>query len=167
MIESYKIWDLRRITGFCRSADAFQDGPFSRHYTFMFLGQAYPGSRFVLTVRDDEEEWYGSFTRFYSKLYGENGGLPTAADLRKAWRNPERTVWDNMTARMHLDESVPYDRDILTDYYLQHNRMVMDYFRFRDNLLVINVKDSRSYTGFCKFLQVTPLYDSFPWENRT
>lgn len=165
LIESYKIRDFDNIIKFCKKADAFQDAPFSWHYTFIFLDQAYPGSKFILTVRDNEDEWYKSFIKFHSKLYGENGKLPTTEKLKTAYRNSKRTVWENMNARMKMDESNPYNEKRLTAYYLTHNKMVIDYFRFKNNLLIINLKDKNSYSTFCKFINVKKLYDEFPWEN--
>jgi hypothetical protein len=67
--------DFRRIVRYCRTARFFQDAPFSYPYTFIALDQAFPGSKFILTVRDNAEQWYNSLIRFHGKLWG-NGNTP-------------------------------------------------------------------------------------------
>ncbi|MFW6046624.1 MAG: sulfotransferase [Candidatus Woesearchaeota archaeon] len=62
--------DFKRFIRYCRKAEFFQDVPFSLPYTFIVMDQAFPGSKFILTVRDDEEQWYHSLTRFHEKLWG-------------------------------------------------------------------------------------------------
>ena len=167
LLESYGKRQFADIIRFCKSADAFQGAPFSWHYTFMFLEQAFPDARFVLTIRDNEDVWYDSLVRFHTRIFGKNGAVPTEADLRAAKRAKGRTAWDNMNIRHEMIPGDPYNRDMLTAYYRDHNRMVKDYFRFKDNLLVINLKDQGAYQAFCNFIGSKPLYEHFPWENRT
>lgn len=71
------------IIKYCQSAQVFQDAPFSWPETFKHLDQAYPGSKFILTVRDNADQWHQSITRFHSKRFG-NGHLPSADQLRNA-----------------------------------------------------------------------------------
>ena len=52
------------IIAFARTAQLFQDIPFALPFTFQALDQPFPGSKFILSVRRDAEEWYGSLTRF-------------------------------------------------------------------------------------------------------
>ena len=166
LIGSYAQRRFSNIAAFCRSADAFQDAPFSWQYTFMFLDQVFPDARFILSIRDSEEQWYNSLLRFHSKVFGQNGAIPTEDDLKRAQRAEGRTAWDNFNVRHALIPGDPYNRHVLQTYYHDHNRMVMDYFRFRDNLLVINLSEPNAYQNFCTFLGEKPLYDRFPWENR-
>lgn len=167
LIESYAQRKFQDIVQFCHTADAFQDAPFSWHYTFMFLDQAFPDAKFILTVRNSADEWYESLVRFHSKVFGQDGAIPTEDDLKRAQRGEGRTAWDNFNVRHELPPNDPYNKEVLQTYYRNHNRMVMDYFRFRSNLLVINLSQPDSYQTFCTFLDEKPLYDSFPWENRT
>ena len=53
--------DFKRIIRYCHTAEFFQDAPFSYPYTFIALDQAFPGSKFILTLRDNADEWYYSF----------------------------------------------------------------------------------------------------------
>lgn len=45
-----------RIVKYCKTADAFQDVPFSLDYTYQVLGYAFLGSKLILTVRNSAEE---------------------------------------------------------------------------------------------------------------
>ena len=55
LIDDWAKRDFRRIIKYCRTADAFQDIPFSLNFTFQAVDAAFPGSKFILSVRDDAE----------------------------------------------------------------------------------------------------------------
>ncbi len=167
LIESYKNRDFNTIIKFCKTAEAFQDAPFSWHNTFMFLDQAFNDAKFILTVRDSAEIWYESFVNFHSKRFGTDGKKPTELELKNAKRTSKRTVWDNLNIRHNLENNGPYEKKMLIQYYNDHNRIVKDYFRFKDNLLIINLKNKDAYEKYCEFLGVEQLYENFPWENKT
>ncbi len=166
LIEAYKIRDFKKIRDFCKNADAFQDAPFSWHYTGIFMDLYFKKAKFILTIRDDEEQWYKSLTQFHSKILGLDR-LPNSNDLKLAKRSKDRTMWDNFNVRHDISNDDPYNEERLKKYYLDHNRMIIDYFRFKKNLLVINLSHEDSYSRFCDFLEVKPLYEKFPWENKT
>ncbi len=164
-MEDYAVRDLSGLIRFCKGADAFQDAPFSCWHTFIILDQAFPGSKFILTERNNAEEWYGSLLRFHSKRFGKDGRVPTAEDLRNAKRGEGRSPYANFKLRFGVSDSNMYDKELLTDYYELHNRMVKDYFRFRNDLLVLNLEEEDSYRRFCRFLNLRPRLDDFPKTN--
>ena len=51
LIHDWAKRDFKEIVKFCRSADAFQDIPFSNDFTYEILDYAFPDSKFILTVR--------------------------------------------------------------------------------------------------------------------
>ncbi|TDT43465.1 hypothetical protein DES49_1282 [Halospina denitrificans] len=159
--------NFQPIINYCKTAQVFQDVPFSYPETYKYLDKAYPGSKFILTVRDDAEQWYQSITRYHAKNFGKNGCIPTAGDLKAA-----RYVWPGFmynVVRVHgTPDSDPYNKDIMISHYLRYNRDVMEYFKNRpDDLLVINVSEKGAYQKFENFLDVDSPYDNFPWANRT
>lgn len=159
--------DFRRVIRYCNTAQFFQDVPFSLPYTYIVLDHAFPGSKFILTVRDDAEQWYTSLTRFHSRLWGDEKSPPNSKDLKKA-----DYIYKGFPfhSRMHVNnvtEEAPYNKDVLMDYYEIHNKNVKDYFRFRsDDLLLINLRVENSYQQFCKFLKIKQTKNQFPWENK-
>src|SRR5690606_32403789 len=70
----FKDWykrDFKKIIALAKTADAFQDAPFSFPFTFIALDQHFPNAKFILTVRDSPEQWYKSLTTFHSKLWSD------------------------------------------------------------------------------------------------
>ena len=80
-------WYIRRfdrIISLVKTADFFQDTPFSLPYTYVVLDQYFPNAKFILTIRDSADQWYQSLVRFHSKIWSpSNASLaPTADDLK-------------------------------------------------------------------------------------
>lgn len=161
--------DFAPIIAFCKSAQAFQDSPFSFPDTFIALDKAFPRSKFILTVRDDENQWYRSITRFHSKLWGDGDGTPpTKKQLQAAFNSYKGRPWDVNQALFQTPEDAPYDEKILKDFYVEYNKSVVEYFSDRpEDFLVVNVANDGDYRKFIDFLGVKSLADDFPWENRT
>lgn len=163
----YFAGDFGPIIRYCKSAQVFQDVPFSAPDTFRHLDKAFPGSKFILTVRDDAEQWYQSISRFHAKKWGRGGRVPTTEDLKEAVYIRKGAPYN--TVRLHgTPDDDPYNKEIMIAHYQRHNQDVMDYFRDRpDDLLVINVSDPTAYQRLVEFLGVNSPYDDFPWVNRT
>jgi len=154
------------IIKYCESAQVFQDVPFSWPETYKHLDKAYPGSKFLLTIRDDAEQWYNSITKFHAKVFG-NGDIPTSDDLRKA--NYVREGWMYDAVKLHgVPDDNMYHKETMINHYNYYNEGVRSYFKGREpDLLVINVSKKDGSQKFIYFLQVDSPYDAFPWENRT
>ena len=160
--------DFKNIIQYCRTAEFFQDVPFSYPYTFIAMDQAFDGSRFILTVRDSPEQWYDSLVRFHSKIYGKEGRVPTKEDLQQATYIYKGRPWDMKVLRGITPEDDSYNKEILINDYLQHNETVKDYFRHRpEDLLVLNVGEEDAYQKLAGFLGLTKSPTEFPWKNLT
>ena len=165
--DHYFTGEFDRIIDYCNSAQVFQDIPFSYPKTYQYLDKAYPNSKFILTVRDDEEQWYRSVTRFHAKLFGRNGNVPTFHDLQRA-KYIRQGFMTNITKIHGTTDLDPYNKDIMTHNYLHHNDEIIQYFKDRpDDLLVINIADKGAYAKFAKFLDLDIQEKDFPWENKT
>jgi tetratricopeptide (TPR) repeat protein len=144
--------DFTRILELCRTADAFQDVPFSLPFTFQALDMGFPGSKFILTVRDSPEQWFESVKRFHTRIVNK-GRLPTADDLREFVYHYKGYLWEAFVLNYGGDESHLYDKDIYIAHYLHHNRAVTEYFMHRsDDLLVLNVGEPDAMKKLCAFL---------------
>lgn len=155
------------IVKYCRTAQVFQDVPFSCPYLFVTLDQRFPGSRFILSVRNDPEQWYSSLIRFHAKLWGTDGQPPTAAELKRA-----PYLYEGFSYKMlefyGTTDSDPYHKETLIQHYLDHNRTVIDYFKHRpQDLLVVNLAEKGAYQRFIDFLGITSPFTDFPRENVT
>ncbi len=119
--------------------DAVQDNPWP--LVFRELDEQFPGSRFVLTVRNTDQ-WLASVVQHF-------GGKTT----------PMRT-WIYGVGDPVGNEEV-YRRRIE-----EHNQEVSAYFRDRpDDLLVLRIADGQGWEKLCPFLGVTTPDDPFPHAN--
>jgi len=156
LFESWLQRDYAPIIDFCRSADAFQDIPFSLDDTYKALDRAYPDARFVLTTRTSPEEWLRSLVRFHAGILGIIG-TPTIRHL-KDWTYRGETGWLWKVQR-HIfdirDEQDLYEPGRYLATYQKHIDDVTLHFANRHGkLLVLNVADSRSMPALCDFLGV-------------
>jgi hypothetical protein len=157
--------DFRPIINFACSADAFQDAPFSYPMTFMPLDQAFPNAKFILTVRDNTEQWYRSLLAFHGKIFAQ-GRMPIKEDLQMSTYCYPGFVWEAHRQVFNTPEDDIYNARILCAVYENHNYTVREYFRTKNNFLEINLSDHGAYLRTCEFLGKAASAVGFPWLNR-
>ena len=118
------------------------------------LDEAYPGSKFILTVRN-ENAWLRSVERLWSPAY-----------------NPSRWEWDiyPFSNRIHrvLYGRIDFDPAIFLARYRRHNAEVVEYFKGRPNdLLVLDMDCSDAWQELCRFLEVPKPEMAYPREYGT
>jgi hypothetical protein len=122
-----------------RQFDAFQDNPWP--LLFRDMDEEFPGSRFILTVRD-EEAWYDSALHFFGEgetpmrrlIYGAGAPAGNEAAYRARYR--------------------------------AHNREAMEYFAHRpSDLLVMDVTAGDGWERLCPFLGLDAPALPFPKAN--
>ncbi|MBW2662792.1 MAG: hypothetical protein JRD93_12570 [Deltaproteobacteria bacterium] len=159
-----------RIINFCYTADAFQDAPFGFPGLFKVLDSAFPNSKFILTVRDNESQWYDSLIRFHTKIWSsDKSRAPNVEDLAGSLYRYRGCALDMKKLFYNFPNIELYDEQYYKKQYLDHIKSVQDYFQDRDiDLLVINVAEIGSYQKLGAFLNLSvDENDSFPWRNRT
>lgn len=117
---------------------------------FRELDEAYPGSKFILTVRD-EQEWIASVRNHWSK------------------NNRFRAAWDTdpFTHRVHraLYGQKWFDETVFLERYRRHNAEVLEYFKDRQSdLLVMNMSAGAGWMRLCAFLGYPIPDESYPRE---
>lgn len=168
LIYAWGLRDYKRIINYCYSAQFFQDIPFSLPYTYMCLDQAFPGSKFILTLRDSPQEWYNSLTSFHGNMWGKDNRIPTKEDLQKSSYHKKGWAWEVNRLVFKTPDTDPYDKTQLIKFYEQHNENVIEYFRHRsEDLLILNVSDDKAYIKLCEFFNINKVEKEFPWENKT
>ena len=113
------------------------------------LDRAYPGSRFILTVRD-ERKWLRSVERLWDPAH-----------------NPDRCLWDvyPFSHRIHtaLYGRGDFDPDTFLARYRRHNSEVREYFRDRSgDLLVMDMDGGAGWRELCGFLNLPAPRVSYP-----
>jgi hypothetical protein len=132
---------LHRAMSIANDYDAFQDFPWALLYKQ--LDDKFPGSKFILTLRD-EECWFKSMVKHFG----------VRATPMREW------VY-----------GVPYprgQRDIYIQRYRSHNEEVKSYFQGRPNdLLVMNITEGDAWNVLCPFLGHAVPDADFPRANTT
>ncbi|MEK6334559.1 MAG: sulfotransferase [Acidobacteriota bacterium] len=164
LLQAYVARNFKAIVEFCLTADAFQDAPFCFPFTYIALEQSFPNAKFVLSVRDNADQWYRSLVRFHGNLFS-GGRVPVKDDLVKASYCYPGYVWEAMRLVWNTPEDDIYYKPTMVSYYDRHNSDVRDYFRFKSNILEVNLSDKRAYQRFCDFLAKKPVAKNFPWLN--
>jgi hypothetical protein len=119
---------------------------------FRQLDQAYPGSKFILTLRD-EGDW-----------------LRSARDHFSFGKNPERQFWDEWPfthkAHMLMYGRKTFDEGVFLERYRRHTAEVLEHFRGRpDDLLVLTLSSRDPWAHLCKFLSVPVPSGAYPMAN--
>lgn len=122
--------------------------PFYHHFD-----KLYPGSKFVLTVRD-KESWLGSCSRHWFNR-------PAFKDVD----DPDEEVHIKM--RQFLRAAVygcyNFDRERFSRVYDQHVREVMEYFKDRpEDLLIIDICSGEGFEKLAPFLDRPVPTENFP-----
>lgn len=164
LFDEYSKRDYSGLFKLCESAEAFQDIPFSHPDIYKVLDERFPNSKFILTVRNDEEQWFNSMVKFHSKVIG-HGHVPKREDFLN-----DPTVYKGWRWKVHTSifgENL-YDKEHYTQIYLKHNEDVQKYFAHRsEDLLIVNVANKKDYIRLCSFIGKSPQGEDFPWENKT
>ena len=155
-----------KLINYCKKSDVFQDIPFSINEIIPLIDNAFPNSKFILSVRDDANQWYDSLIKHHSEFFGNNN-LPSAKDLSESKYIAEGFMKNHFFRYYGTSEKDPYNKNILINHYEEHNRNVLNYFKNRPNdLLVLNLSDENSYKDLEDFLNIHSPYKNFPWKNR-
>jgi hypothetical protein len=155
------------IIALSQTARVFQDIPFNLPFTFQALDQAFPDSKFILSVRHDAEEWYGSLTRFATQRVGK-GRLPTADDLKAFVYHYEGWALEAAKLIYDVSEHDIFNKAQLIKTYESHIDSVTRYFRHRPkSLLTINVAATDAVERLMAFVEVPYRGQTMPYLNRT
>jgi hypothetical protein len=108
----------------------FQDVPFSLPKLYEFLDKKFPNSKFILTIRNNSDEWYHSLVNFHKNFDNINYYIYhnwVQTFLTKCYGSPNHN---------------PYDEQSLKNTYETHIFDVENYFKNRDDkLLTLNLSD--------------------------
>lgn len=109
------------------------------------LDKQFPGSKFILTTRP-EDKWVDSAIHQLNELYDSHGEIGAIAR------------WGYGADKI--------DRDILLQRYRQHNQQVLDYFKNRSDLLVLDMDEDNQWNKLCSFLNLPEPDCAYPYLNK-
>lgn len=114
------------------------------------LDALYPGSKFILTVRE-KEAWLRSMEAFFAK--------PVPPHKAK----DETLMQLRQTVRLATYGSYGFNRERFSYVYDLHQHNVREYFQARpEALLTMNICGGESWEKLCPFLGIDPPETSFP-----
>ncbi len=147
------IWQEMHRWGRSRIMEKFNalcDNPIPALYKE--LDEAYPGSKFILTIRD-EDAWIESMRRLWS--YDSNS---------------DRWMWDEdgFSHQMHgiIYGTAEFDEETFRVVYRHHVIDVLEYFQGRGDLLIIDIDRTSTTDRLAEFLGRPKTGQSFPHRNR-
>ncbi len=168
LLKDWHQQEYGRISQLVETADAFQDVPFSLPRTYAAMDALFPGSKFILTVRDSADQWYRSVTEFHKKIVTRGKNIPTADELRKFNYRYPGYLWDSARMVYGATEETVYDKTLYVKNYLDHNEAVLQHFDGRSaDLLVLNVSDPNAMRSLCGFLAIEWTGQTMPHSNKT
>lgn len=128
--------------------DAFMDNPIP--LLFKQLDQMIPGSKFILTTRD-EESWLKSVEwLFTTEMPRMDKGL--------------RSIGDQIHRAFYGTTS--FDRQVMKQRRLDYLSEVDRYFQSRPkDLLKLDITQNQGWTPLCEFLDLPVPDHDFPWLN--
>ena len=130
---------LPRALQLARQFDAFEDNPWPLLYRE--LDRAFPGSKFVLSLRP-VEKWLASISRHFGS------------------RSTPMREW------IYGVGSPQGNEDIYRRRYERHNAEVAEYFRNRPgDLLVLRITEGEGWEKLCPFLDLPVPGQAFPQVN--
>lgn len=167
LLEQWAVRNFQPVIALAESAQVFQDMPFNCPFTFQAMDSAFPNSKFILSVRNDAEEWFHSLARFHTSLIGKRR-LPTPRDLRSFPYRYEGWILDALIRVYGVTEEEPYHKETLMTAYERHNQQVKAYFRYRpQSLLVVNLVEPDAVRQVVEFVGLPYRSETMPHLNRS
>lgn len=167
LLDYYLQGEFKQIISFSESADVFQDIPFSLKHTYKYVDEAFPNSKFILSVRDSAEQWYSSLVNFHKEVFSFDGTL-NSSDLKLLSYRYKGFAYSSVCGVYKTSDYEPYHKETLIRYYNSHNESVLNYFKYRKNdLLVVNLSKKEDYKKFKKFVGIKNNRHEFFHSNKT
>ena len=80
VVEELYRGNFEPLSSLCKNYDAFQDLPFSQGVVYAAVDALFPGSKFILTIRESSE-WFESLKRFHLKGILKSAGIKNLEDF--------------------------------------------------------------------------------------
>ncbi|PIE31852.1 hypothetical protein CSA56_17255 [candidate division KSB3 bacterium] len=142
---------------------------FGEHF-YPQLDQAYPNSKFILTIRD-EELWLASWKKQIGQSSGDEIGARWAWSRRvRTWvravqRMTEADIrFTHMHARIDIFGTYRFHTERCLYVYRLHQKNARDYFQERpQDFLIMDICNGDGWETLCPFLEIDTIPDTpFP-----
>ena len=174
--------NYKPLYSLCKYYDGFQDMPFSQGVTYAVVDAMFPGSKFILTVRESND-WFDSLTRFHLKGILKRAGIDRLEDFsEQTFKDKEVYLHKNylqntakryavkvIDNKVYYDWSLVYNKEHRIELYEKRNKEIVEYFQERSKqLLVIDVTKEKDNSKIVDFLELPKIFvDVLPHMNKS
>jgi hypothetical protein len=130
--------------------DCLKDRPFNTNHLYRWLDENYKESKFILTVRG-EDEWWNSVNRWLTNSTKFHDTEDKRANKIQLYKDHFNTT--------------EFTKDSFIDYYRDYNSRVRKYFKGKSNFLELNICNGDGWKTLCSFLEKTVPNKEFPKSN--
>lgn len=140
--------DFTNLEKFLIKYNGFKDRPWNHPKVYEYIDKNYENSKFILTIRD-EDEWVDSYIRWDKKV-----------KLRK------QSYYQTASKICYGVDDFLSDNELMIKTYRSWNESVINYFKEKNNILILNVKNQNNWDLICEFLNKTKPNLKFPHANK-
>jgi hypothetical protein len=137
----------------------FQDVPFSLPNFYKVLDTEFENAKFILTVRNNENQWYESLIRFNKQKFNNSYNPHNIMYIYKGWI---AKIYNQAYGSPKYDL---YNPIILKNSYLNHIKDVKNFFENKSNKLLVLNLETDSVSKLESFLDTSFTIKKFPQIN--
>jgi hypothetical protein len=134
----------------------FQDVPFSLPNFYKSLDTEFENAKFILTVRNDENQWYESLIRYHKQKFNN---LKDPYNITYVYQGWITKILNNAYGSPKYD---PYNSQALKQSYINHIENATEYFLKKTNKLLILNLEIDKVSKLENFLDIKCTSDKFP-----
>ena len=151
--------NFKELANISKNIQTFDDSPWNCIEVWTKLEKLYPNSKFILSIRD-EEEWFNSMKSWYG---GDLNTFRRSRFHKKTYDNQLKQFGYNIEKMSVFNDST---KKMWIDWYNKRNTYVKEYFKNTDRLLILNFKDGNLWDKLCTFLNKKIPIINFPNLNK-
>lgn len=129
--------------------DAFHDRPWNHLSFYKTLDSQFQNSFFILTIRNSLN-WLQSYQRFAKQI-----------SLRRWW------FYKLISNKLYNNDDFLADENNMIQKYEKRNQEIIQYFKEKNNLLILDFEKGDGYKEICTFLKISIFNDEFPHKRKT
>lgn len=133
---------------FLNKYDAFKDRPWNHPGVYQYLDKKFENAKFILTLRD-VNTWLNSYKKWNQKVH-----------LNK------QSYYKTVSKICYNVDDFLSDETLMKKVYNQTNNEIIEYFKDKNNLLILDLEMGDGWEKLCPFLNLDIIKTKFPHANK-